>query len=63
MHILPTKEVCRRIGVSRTKLWQMTKEGRFVRPVIVDGARKGYIDSEVDERILQRIAARDQEVA
>ena len=62
MRILTIKETCLKIGKGRTKLWQLTKKGRFPQPVKIDGG-VGYIEHEVDEWISSLIAERDQEAA
>lgn len=61
MNILSIKTVCQRIGVSRSKLWQMTSQGRFPKLVAIDGKRKGYVDEEVTAWIKARIAERDRQ--
>ena len=61
MKIVSIKTVCERIGISRSKLWQMTTEGRFPKLVAIDGKRKGYIDDEVTAWIKGRIAERDSQ--
>jgi len=62
MRILTVKDTCAKIGKGRTKLWEMTKEGRFPKPVKIDGG-VGYIEHEVDAWIASLIAERDREAA
>lgn len=62
MRILTVKATCQKIGKSRTKLWELTKDGRFPKPVKIDGGI-GYIEHEVDQWIDQRIAERDGRAA
>ncbi|SKA11174.1 helix-turn-helix transcriptional regulator [Consotaella salsifontis] len=60
MEFLSIKEVCQRIGVSRTTLWQLEKEeAGFPRLVPVTAKRKAFVRSEIDSWIASRIAARD----
>jgi predicted DNA-binding transcriptional regulator AlpA len=64
MELIPTKEVCRRVGLSRTTLWELTRNGEFPRPVSITGKKRvGYVSSEVETWIKSRIAARDGEAA
>lgn len=63
MRILTIRDTCQKVGVSRTKLWQMIRDRKFPKPVHIDGQRKGLIDSEVDTWIRSRIAERDSEAA
>ncbi|MCW7543055.1 AlpA family phage regulatory protein [Aurantimonas litoralis] len=61
MEFLSIKDVCQRIGVSRTTLWQMEKEeAGFPRLVPVTRGRKAFVKDEVDNWIAGRIAARDE---
>ncbi|MER9270493.1 AlpA family phage regulatory protein [Mesorhizobium sp. M0643] len=63
MQILPIREVCRRVGISRTTVWQLIRDGKFPRLVQITPKRKGFVASEVDAWISARIAERDAEVA
>lgn len=57
MRILTVKATCEKVGKGRTKLWQLTKEGRFPQPVKIDGGI-GYLEHEVDEWIAGLAAKR-----
>ncbi|TIW48452.1 MAG: AlpA family phage regulatory protein, partial [Mesorhizobium sp.] len=48
MQIIPIKEVCRRVGISRTTVWQLIRDGKFPRLVQITPKRKGFVDSEID---------------
>ncbi|RWD14162.1 MAG: AlpA family phage regulatory protein [Mesorhizobium sp.] len=63
MQIIPIKEVCRRVGISRTTVWQLIRDGKFPRLVQLTPKRKGFVDSEIDAWINARIAERDAEAA
>lgn len=63
MQIIPIKEVCRRVGISRTTVWQLIRDGKFPRLVQITPKRKGFVDSEIDAWINARIAERDAEAA
>lgn len=58
MRILTVKATCQKIGKSRTKLWELTKDGRFPKPVKIDSGI-GYLEHEVDEWIAGLVAQRD----
>lgn len=62
MQILTIKDTCQKVGVSRTKLWQMIRDKRFPQPIQIDGQRKGLIDSEIEAWIRSKISERDCEV-
>lgn len=58
MRILTVKATCEKVGKGRTKLWQLTKDGRFPKPIKIDGG-VGYLEHEVDEWIAGLAAQRD----
>lgn len=58
MRILTVKQTCDKIGKGRTKLWELTKDGKFPRPVKID-CGIGYLEHEVDQWIARLIAERD----
>ena len=51
-------EVMARTGLSRSTIQVRLAEGRFPRPVLLGGRAVGWIESEVDEWIRERIAER-----
>ncbi|MBZ0164885.1 MAG: AlpA family phage regulatory protein [Notoacmeibacter sp.] len=53
------KEACRITSISRTKLWQLCRDGQFPRPVTVVGSRKAFVLSEINAWLEERIAERD----
>ncbi|RUU35366.1 AlpA family phage regulatory protein [Mesorhizobium sp. M6A.T.Ce.TU.002.03.1.1] len=61
MQILSIKEACKRVGISRTTVWQLTREGKFPGLVRITPKRKGYVDSEIEAWISERILERDFE--
>lgn len=62
MKILTVKQTCQKIGKGRTKLWELTKNDRFPKPVKIDSGI-GYLEHEVDAWIASLIAERDQKAA
>ena len=59
MRLLSIKDTAARISVSRVTVWKMVKEGRFPKPVPVEGSRKAFVEGEIDAWIESRVAARD----
>jgi len=44
---------------SRVHLWRLEKAGQFPRRVPLSAARHGWVDSEVDDWLVARVADRD----
>ena len=57
VRFLRLPEVIARTGLSRSTIYVRLDEGRFPRPVSLGGRAVGWIESEVDEWIRERIAA------
>lgn len=57
--ILRVPAVCDRVGMSRSVVYVMIKAGTFPRPVPLNDKSVGWIESEIDDWILSRVAARD----
>ena len=57
VRFLRLPEVQRRTGLSRSTIYVRVEEGRFPRPVARGGRAGGWIESEVDEWIRERISA------
>jgi len=49
-------EVKAKVGLSRSSIYRRMETNEFPRPVSLGGRSKGWIDSEVDEWIMARIA-------
>jgi prophage regulatory protein len=50
------------INYSKTQLWRLEKDGKFPRRVLLTGhpnGRHGWVESEIDAWIRERIAQRD----
>lgn len=59
-HLLRLPDVCARVGVRHSKLYELIAAGDFPRPVKVGGTRASrWPSSEVDAWIAARIAERD----
>ena len=57
VRILRLPEVQRRTGLSRSTIYVRLDQGLFPRPVSLGARAVGWIDSEVDEWIRERIVA------
>lgn len=59
--ILRVKEVVEVTGLSKSYIYQLSKEGKFPRPInlVPGGEAKGWVASEIHNWILERIAERD----
>ncbi|MXW09600.1 MAG: AlpA family transcriptional regulator [Gammaproteobacteria bacterium] len=56
VRILRLPEVQRRTGLSRSTIYVRLEQGRFPKPVSLGARAVGWIESEVDEWIRERIA-------
>jgi prophage regulatory protein len=59
--ILRVREVCERVGLSRSTVWRLSRRGKF--PVAVQlssAATVGFLEAEVVEWIAERMASRKQ---
>ena len=57
--ILRRREVCDRIGLRRSALYQAMKEGRFPASVPLGPRAVGWLDSEVTAWLQERVAERN----
>lgn len=55
--ILSRKEVERRTSFSRTSIYRMMGSGTFPRPIRLSANRVGWLESDIDRFLEQRIAA------
>lgn len=55
--ILRIQEVTQRVGLGRSSLWRMVKEGHFPAPCRLGSRAVGWRDIEVDEWVRRREAA------
>lgn len=60
MQILSIKETCKRVGICRSTIFAMTRDGKFPRTIQITPKRKGFVDAEVNDWIKARIAERDE---
>ena len=55
LRILHLPQVIERTGLSRTSIYMAISEGRFPKPIHLTERAVGWIDSEIDDWISQRI--------
>ena len=55
MRFLRLSEVQERVGLERTSIYKMMGEGKFPKPVNTLGRNVAWLDSEVDEWMMDRI--------
>ena len=58
-NIIPRKKAAARCGFSVSTLKREEAAGRFPKAIRLTEARVGYVESEIDEYIAERIAERD----
>ena len=61
--LIACKEVCRRTSLSRASLCRLMAQDAFPKSVVLHGARKAWVESDVDAWIATRIAAPNTEAA
>jgi prophage regulatory protein len=60
VHLIPLREVMRRVGYQRTAVYALIKRGAFPRPVKAGvGKSSRWVLSEVERYIADAVAARD----
>ena len=59
-HLIPYESLkAKCIGYSKPHLWRLEKAGKFPKRVAIGAGRYGYVESEIDDYITQKIAERD----
>jgi len=56
--ILRRRQVEARVGLRRSAIYEMMREGKFPAPVRLGERAVGWIESEIDEWLAARVAAR-----
>ncbi len=59
MRILDKKALREKVPYSDAQIWRLEKAGRFPRRVSLGDNRVGWLESEIDDWIEARVAARD----
>ncbi len=63
LRVLRLQEVESRTGLRRSAIYQHAGRGTFPKPIRLGGKAAGWIESEVEAWITQRIAARDAQAS
>ena len=58
--LLSNSQVEEQTNLSRTTRWRKEREGTFPKRVVISRNRVGWIASEIDQWVADRIAAREQ---
>ena len=62
MRILSYDELRAQKGIpySKVHLWRLERDGKFPKRVPLGQSRHGWLDSEIDDWVLERMAARNE---
>lgn len=63
MRILRLPEVQAKTGLKHSAIYQRINDGTFPRPVPLGAKARGFVESEVNDWIEQRVAERDGRAA
>lgn len=63
MKLLKTKEVEALTSLTRQRLWELRRAGKFPKPVRLTPRRVGYVEDEVLAWLAARVAERDGRAA
>ena len=53
-NIIRPRDVFKKVGLSRSTIWRMERQGHFPRRVSLGAHAVGYIESEIDEWVATR---------
>lgn len=59
--ILRPKQVREKLGVGNTWLWESVKSGLLPRPIRLGARAVGFLESEIDQFIADRVRARQNQ--
>ncbi|OOE40052.1 transcriptional regulator [Salinivibrio kushneri] len=62
MKLLKLQQVMEKTSLCSSSIYNLMKEGDFPKNISVMGKRKAWLESEVEEWVMARIAERDSEV-
>lgn len=60
MRLIKLKEVMSNTGLGRSTIYKYVAEGEFPKPVSLGARAVAWVESEVDDWVLDRIEKRDQ---
>jgi prophage regulatory protein len=58
MRVISIKETCSRVNLSRSRIWQMAKDGRFPAPLCLGERKRGFLESEINDWISAKMSQR-----
>jgi len=61
MRIMRLKEVIEFTGLGRSTIYRFIAEGQFPKPVPLGGRAVGWLDSEIEDWLMDKVARRDDE--
>lgn len=62
MKILRLPQVMSQTGLARSTIYKLIDAGDFPKPIPIMKRTVGWLESEIEEWICERVAARDQEL-
>ncbi|GAB2490499.1 hypothetical protein GCM10027082_46900 [Comamonas humi] len=63
MRVLKLKEVLVKTSLGKTTLYALLKQSQFPKPINLGLRAVGWLESDIDAWILEKIRARDQQAA
>lgn len=63
MKIMRLRQVEETTGLKKTAIYARITEGRFPQPVNLDGKAVGWVESEIQDWLAERVAARPSKVS
>lgn len=60
MKILRCKEVEKKLSIGHSKIYRMIEENQFPRPIKLGPKSVGWLESEIDEWVQEKIDERDE---
>lgn len=58
MRVLRIRQVCEKVGVCRARVYELEREGRFPKRIRLGMNAVGWVESELDQWIAERMAER-----
>lgn len=58
-HILRLQAVCSKVALSKSHIWRLVANRQFPAPIPLGPNSRGWLESEVQDWLNERIAARD----
>jgi len=62
MRIIRLKDVMATTGLGRSSIYKYVQEGAFPKPVRLGGRSTGWVEDEVEEWVIEKIAQRDEKL-